>query len=52
MVVYGVCVLNKNLDTTAAVLAAIVTLTTTYMGAQAADNGIKGKFYNPNLEGK
>lgn len=52
MVVFGVCVLNKKLDITAAVLTAIVTLTTTYMGVQAADNGIKGKFFNSGLEGK
>jgi hypothetical protein len=32
-------------------LLAIVGLTTTYIGGNVADNGVKGKFYNPALEG-
>ena len=35
-----------------ATLTAIVGLTLTYIGGNVADNGVKGKFYNPNLDGK
>jgi len=33
-------------------LTAIVGLTVTYIGGNVVDNGVKGKFYNPNLDGK
>lgn len=35
-----------------ATLTAIVGLTMAYIGGNVADNGVKGKFYNPNLDGK
>jgi hypothetical protein len=31
-------------------LTAIVGLTLAYIGGNVADNGVKGKFYNPNLD--
>jgi hypothetical protein len=33
-------------------LTAIVGLTVTYIGGNVVDNGVKGKYYNPALEGK
>jgi uncharacterized protein YacL len=33
----------------APVLAAIVTLVSAYIGLQVANNGVKGKFFNPGL---
>jgi hypothetical protein len=33
-----------------ATLTAIVGLTLAYIGGNVADNGVKGKFYNPNLD--
>jgi len=33
-------------------LTAIVGLTAAYIGGNVADNGVKGRFYNPELEGK
>jgi len=33
-------------------LLAITGLTTAYIGGNVVDNGVKGKYYNPGLEGK
>jgi hypothetical protein len=52
--VYGVALLGKA-DLSAIyspTLTAIVGLTVAYIGGNVADNGVKGKFYNPALEGK
>jgi len=33
-------------------IAGIVGITLAYIGGNVADNGVKGKFYNENLDGK
>lgn len=34
------------------IIAGMVANVTTYLGANVADNGVKGKFYEPRLEGE
>jgi hypothetical protein len=47
--VYGTSLVAGLDATIEPVLAAIVALTSLYIGGSVADNGVKGKYFNPGL---
>lgn len=50
--VVGVVAMAFGYDSSGATLAAIVSISVAYIGGNVADNGVKGRYFNKELEGK